>query len=224
MSTLCHNRLIQTTAGINPGAIHNNRITNLCALADYNITADHRLLHRSVDLTAVSYDGAGDLTVRTVILRRKRFHIGINLPVLLIQIELRHDVNQLHVRFPVRGQCSDILPVAIEFICKKTLSLIMTVRDDVLAEIQSWSILVDLQSLLEGLPGENINSHGRQIAARMLRLLLEVRNLLFLIGDHNAKTLRLFHGNRHDRNGNICVIFLMKVQHGLIVHLVNMIP
>ena len=61
--------------------------------------------------------------------------LGINLPEFLIKIEFRNNIYQLHIGFPVGAEGSHILPVAVVFIGKKTLSLLVAIRDDMLAEI-----------------------------------------------------------------------------------------
>ncbi len=181
------------------------------------------MLHLTVNLTAVSYDGTKHLTGRAVILRRQRLYIGIDLPVFLIQVEFRNDVNELHIRFPVGRQRTNILPVAVKLIGKQPLTLISAIRNDVLAKIKPGSILVGLQRLFKCFPGENINSHGCQIAARVGRLLFKICNLPVFIGNHDAESLGLFHRNRHNSNGHVRIILLVEVQHGFIVHLINVI-
>ena len=57
----------------------------------------------------------------------------------------------------------------------------------------------------------------------MFRFLLEIRDPLVLVGDHDAEALCLFHRNRHDRDRHIRIVLLVEVEHGLIVHLVDVI-
>ena len=99
----------------------------------------------------------------------------------------------------------------------------MTIRNDMLSEITSRLIFHLDQCLFEHRPAENINSHGRKIAPRIRRLLLKLGDSLVFIGNYDSETTCFFDRNRHCRDRHICMILLVKIQHDLVIHLVNMI-
>ena len=92
---------------------------------------------------ALLHDG-----VRGQVLWLNNIAFRIDLPVFLVKIELRNQVDQLHVRFPIRAKCSDVLPVTVVLICKKTLASLMAIRDNMLAEIASALILHRVERFL----------------------------------------------------------------------------
>ena len=74
----------------------------------------------------------------------------------------------------------DILPVAMELISIQVAVFRKAVRDDMLAEIAAGDFRLRNQRLFEHLPAENVDAHGRQVASRLLRLLLKGSNLTVL--------------------------------------------
>ena len=91
-------------------------------------------------------------------------------------------------------------------------------------EVQSRLFRIGEKRFLQRLPVEDINTHRRQIAARICRLLLEVSNPAVFIGNHNSEAFRFFHRNRHNCYGHLCAVLLVEIKHHFIVHLINMIP
>ena len=82
-----------------------------------------------------------------------------------------------------------------------------------LAEIQCRLICHSNQCFLQCLPVEYVNTHG----------CFKLGDTMVLICDHDTETACLLNGNRHYRNGNLCIVGLMEVQHNFIIHLINMI-
>ena len=97
--------------------------------------------------------------------------------------------------------------------------------DDVLAEIVLGIRVIHIldQELAQSGPGEDVDAHGSQGAAGMCGLLLEVDDVVVVIGDHDAEAARLLHGDGHDRDGRRRAFFLVAVKHLVVVHLVNMV-
>ena len=74
-------------------------------------------------------------------LGRDLLTLGIDLPVLLIQIEFRNNVDQLHIGFPVGAQSPHILPVAVILVCEDPPAVVVAVGDNVLSEVTARLIL-----------------------------------------------------------------------------------
>ena len=79
------------------------------------------------------------------------------------------------------------------------------------------------QSLPQCLPGEDVDAHGCEIALRFLRLLLEFHDLAALIRIHDAKTAGFLPRYRTNRNCQLGFLFLMELEHRIIVHFINVI-
>ena len=121
--------------------LHDNRVTHDRTLLDHNAASDDRiraLLHKS---PCRRRSGSGQVTasseiycggIRIIIFR-------IDFPELLIQVELRNNIDQLHICFPVGSECSDILPVSVVLIRNEPFALFMTVRNDMLCQSRSCS-------------------------------------------------------------------------------------
>ena len=99
----------------------------------------------------------------------------------------------------------------------------MTVRYDMLSEIAVRLIFQCEKRFSEHRPAENVNSHRCKVAARILRLLFKLLDLPAVIRNHDSETARLFHRNRHRRDGNIRFVRLVVIQHHFIIHLVDMV-
>ena len=181
------------------------------------------MMHLSVNFSAFTDQTSVCYRFCRNILRRDNISSCINFPEFLIKIKFWYNIDQFHIGFPVRTQSSHIFPVAIILIGKKSLTFLLTVRKNMLSEIAAVLILQSDQSLLENRPAENINSHRRKIAARLLRFFLKFCYPSGFICYHDPETACLFNRNRHTCNGNVCFICLVKVQHYLIVHFINMV-
>ena len=182
------------------------------------------MIYFTINLRSLSDQTAIRHCIFCNVLRRNDISPCINPPVFFIQVKLRNNVDQFHIRFPVGTQSSYILPVAIILVGKKSLPFVFTVRKDMLTKITVTLCFQCQQSFLQYRPAEYVNSHGSQITARLLRFLLEFPHTSLLIRHHNPESACFFHRNRHTCNRNIRFICLMEIQHYLIVHLIDVIP
>ena len=98
-------------------------------------------MYLAVYLGSFTDDALLNNGIRGEILWLDNITLRVDLPVFLVQIELRNQVDELHICFPVRAECTDILPVAVVFICKETFSILVAIRDDMLTKITSALIL-----------------------------------------------------------------------------------
>ena len=57
----------------------------------------------------------------------------------------------------------------------------------------------------------------------MFRFLLKFQDPVRLVRNTNPKSACLFNRNRNRRHRNVCVVGFMKVQHYLIIHLVDVV-
>ena len=181
------------------------------------------MINLSVDLRALADQTAVCHCIRCDILRRDNISLGIDPPVFFIKIELRNNVDQFHIGFPIRSQSSNILPVSTVFVGKKSLPLVLTIRKDMLAKVTVALCLKCDQSLLQHRPAKYVNSHRSQIAARLLRFLLEFLHTSCLVSHHDAETACFLHRDRHTCNCDIRFVCLVEIQHDLIVHLVDVV-
>ena len=100
----------------------------------------------------------------------------------------------------------------------------MAVRNNMLSEVQSRLFRIRYQCILQCLPVENIDSHTGQIAPGMFWLFLKLCDLPVLVSYHNAESAGLLQRHRHLRDGDFSPAGLVKIQHDLIVHLIDVIP
>ena len=100
----------------------------------------------------------------------------------------------------------------------------MAIRNDMFPKIQRRLLRIDIQCFPQRLPVKNINPHGCQITSGILGFFLKIRNPFVLVGNHDAEPLCLLHRHGHDGYRHLRVVFLMEIQHHLIIHLINMIP
>ena len=113
-----------------------------CTRLDGNAFTDHRIVYLTMDLTALCDDAALYVRVLGNKLWCRVLRVGIDLPVLLVEVELRNDRYELHVGLPVGLESSDVLPVAVKLIREDAAALVEKIRDDVLTEVLAWNILV----------------------------------------------------------------------------------
>ena len=74
------------------------------------------------------------------VLRRDHITLSIDLPVFFIQVELRDNIDQLHICFPIGTKSTYVLPVTIVLIRKDPLALCVAVWNDMSV---SYTHLVD---------------------------------------------------------------------------------
>ena len=202
---------------------HNNGIPHHSSLFNRYIRTDDAIMHFTINLRTFTDDASFNNGFPGYVLWTDDITFGIDFPEFFIQVKFRNDIDQFHICFPIRPQCSYVFPVSVEFIGKQSLSVISAVWQDMFTEVTVWLIFQCHQRLFECLPGENINSHGCQITSWMFRFFFKLGNTSRAVSDHNTETACLFNRHRHTGNGHICLICLMIIKHHFVIHLVNMV-
>ena len=100
----------------------------------------------------------------------------------------------------------------------------MAIGNNMLPEIQGRLSRHGKQRSLQRLPIKDIDSHTGQIAPGMFGLFLKLCDLPVLVSYHNAESAGLLQRHRHHRDGDFSPAGLVKIQHDLIVHLIDVIP
>ena len=177
----------------------------------------------SVNFCSVCNDTFVYNSILCNILWRNIRTVRIDLPEFFIKIKLRNDVDQFHIRFPIRAECSNIFPVSVVLICKQPVPFFMTIWNNVFSEITVWLVFQLDKCLFKNRPAEDIDSHRCQITAWLLRLLFEFFDPAVLICHYNSETACFFHRHRHCCNCHISIVCLMEIKHHFIIHLINMI-
>ena len=104
-------------------------------------------MHFSANLRAIADDAPVNDCLSGNILRRKGAAVGKYLPIFFIQVKLWNNINQLHIRLPVRAESSHIFPVSVILVCKQPLPPFMAVWNNMLPKITSLDVLQCDQSL-----------------------------------------------------------------------------
>ena len=93
-----------------------------------------------------------------------------------------------------------------------------------LAEIAAGTVgALFLQTLGQSAGVKDIDAHRGQIAGRLLRLLMELNDLILGVCLHDAKPVRFLNRHRHDGDGQVSALALMEVQHRAVVHLIDVV-
>ena len=92
-----------------------------------------------------------------------------------------------------------------------------------LSEVTSRFVLFLNQRVPQDRPTKYVNPHRGKITSRIRRFFLKFCNLILFICNYDSEPAGLLHRNRHGSDGYIRLILLVKIQHLLIIHLVNMI-
>ena len=79
------------------------------------------------------------------------------------------------------------------------------------------------QQLAQILPVENIDSHGSKIALRVLRLLFKLYDIACLIRIHDPEAARFLDRHRTDRDRRVRSLINVRLQHLVIVHLIDVV-
>ena len=109
-------------------------------------------MYFTVDFGSLTNDALIHNCILGNVLRRNHIPLGVNPPEFFIKIKLRNDIDQLHICFPVRTKCSNIFPVAIVLIGKKTLAFFLTIRKNMFTKITSVLIFQCDQRILKNRP------------------------------------------------------------------------
>ena len=141
MYVLSHNGFGYLTPRAHDASLHDNGIAHHGSLADGDTGSDDGVDHVAVNLCALADDAALNLRLAVHILRRNHIALGVDTPVFLVQVELRNNVDQLHVGLPVGAERSHILPVAVVLVRKDTVTAGMAVGDNMFSEVTSGLVL-----------------------------------------------------------------------------------
>ena len=141
-------RLVNGTVLSDLRIVHDYGITDHGTLSYGYVAAYYGVVNLSVYIGPFSYDTLFDHGIGGYVLRRQSVALCVYLPVFLIEIEFRYDINELHIGLPIRAEGSDILPVAVELIGKLSLSHPVTVRDHMLSEIKPGLLGIFDKSIL----------------------------------------------------------------------------
>lgn len=108
-------------------------------------------MYLTVNLGSLTYDTAVDGRISRNILRTNNIAFCINLPELLIKVELRNNIDQLHVCFPVRTKSTLIFPVSVKLVSEETLSVVTAIWKNMLSKITVFSDLSEHSKTLSKL-------------------------------------------------------------------------
>ena len=131
----CDDRFIDHTVFSDDGILHNDGIPHHCAFSNHNSGTDHGISDFSVNFGTITDNAALHNCLFRNILRWQSRTVRIDLPELLVKIEFRNQVDQLHIGFPVRTKSSHVFPIAIILVCKKPFTILMAVRNHMLSKI-----------------------------------------------------------------------------------------
>ena len=128
-------------------------------------------------------------------------------------------VHDLHIGLPQRGYGPYILPVAAEMIGVHLAAVPQQIGYDIVSEVIGGvgiSLILD-QIFFQNIPVKDIDTHGCQIGLGILGFLLELCDLVVLIGHHQSETGGFIPGNLHDRYAELRAFFLMELQKIIVV-------
>jgi len=137
-----------------------------------------------------------------------------------LQPQPRLGQQNIHIRLPIGFDGPHVSPIPFKGI---GVDLFHSdgIPDDVLAEIVSAAFL---ERFLKIINIENIHAHGGEIALGFIRFLLPIDDALLLVDYADAKMAGFFPGHAHHGDGNLGFFLLVKLDHGGIIHPVDMIP
>ena len=218
--------MLDGSARLDDGAAHNHGSLNGSTLLDDNAREEDGVVDRAVDFAAFGDHGVDDGCIAADLLAGLAGVAGVDLPVLIKQVDAgMTGVQDLHVGLPQAGDGADILPVAAEMIGIHTAAVFQQVGDDVLAKVVLGVGIgfVLGEVFLQHIPVEDVDTHGSQVGLRVLRLLLELADLVVLVGDHQSEAGSLIPGHFHNSDGELGVLFLMETQEVGVILLANLV-
>ena len=183
------------------------------------------MLHRAVDFRAFRNQRIAHNSALGDVVRRKARILGVDAPLLIVQVNRHGHAEQVHVRFPQGLNRADVLPVALEVVCHHNLLVVQHRGDDVLAEVVGGCLvcLVRGQVRAELRPREDVNAHGRLVGLGLLGLFFKFNNVVVRVRIHDAEAARFFPRHRAHSNRRIRAFADVVLQHGVVVHLINMV-
>ncbi len=149
----------------------------------------------------------------------------MNNPRAIIEIEFRRVLEQIHVRQPVRVYRPHVHPIAAVRVGEHALAVFDHARDDVFAEIvrrlSAFGIFAQIP--IQHGQAEHVNPHRGQGAWRVFGFFHKIGHAVVGSGGHDAKSRG--HGRRDAKggNGHVRRVVGVKCQHGIKVHLVDVI-
>ena len=100
-NVLCDNCLIDLASFTDLCLVHDNGIADHGSLTDRYAASDDGIIYLSIDIGTFADDTSLYHTVPSDVIGGLDLTLGIDLPVLLIQVELGHNINQFHIGFPI---------------------------------------------------------------------------------------------------------------------------
>ena len=146
---------------LDDGVRHDDTVADNSALFNNNACEQHREVYHAVDLAALCYHGVLNLAGGACVMRRHYRVSGVDLPVVVQQIERNLRVKDIHVSFPQGVDGSNVLPVTIEVVRYHLFLVLEHCGDYVLTEILGCALVVFVVNkvLAELGPCEHINTH-----------------------------------------------------------------
>ena len=160
-----------------------------------------------------------DLRRRTDAGRRPLLGARVDEPVLVVEVELRVVLEEGHVRLPVGLDRPDVLPVAVEAVGVHAGSAVEHRRDDVRSEVGE----VLGQPAAEGPLAEDVDAHRREVALRLLRLLLPVDHPTGLVHREDPHPAGVGERDPPDGDRHVGPLGAVRGNERLVVHLVDVV-
>ena len=195
-------------------------IFTYCDGAEQNGIFDRSVYHRSLgNQRRFHFGRIGN------IVRRLSGVTAVYLPLLVLEVEPSVSVENIHIRFPKRGNGSYVLPIAVELIRYHLLIVGKHFRDYVFTEIVFRRLIrfVLDEVFAEFFPGEDIYTHRSLCALGLLGFFLKFVNLALFVEIHNSETRRLLDGYVEHRYRAIGVLLFVHVKHCRIIHFINVV-
>ena len=209
--------------------------------------ADVRAQHAAGDLAArddaarrddrVQRHPAPVVVVEHELRRRRLFHVRAQRPLRVVQVELRVDVAEVHVRLVVGVDGADVAPVL-----RRLLVLVVErvrvdrlarehARDDVLAEVVMRVVpRVFLERRNQRLGLEHVDAHGRQARVgraghrrRLARLLVEADHPVLIVHRQDPEPVGVGNRDLQRRQGRRRLPLDVELEHPGVVHLVDVV-
>ena len=233
---------------------HHHAVTHIGTGLNGHIGGDHAVIHIALDLAALADGAVLHHRAFTDVVGRRHGVAAVNTPAFVGQIQIYIGIDNIQVGLPQTVNGAHIFPVAGEGIGKQPLAGVQHGGDDVLAEVV-FGIGIGLilgEIAAQGLPGEDVNSHGGhvgrvgvclvqlQVLAQLApaeyihahrgfvalglgRLLGKFVNTVVLVGSQNTKTGGLLPRHLQHSDGTVRIVLFVEVDHLGVVHLVDVV-
>ena len=198
---------------------HHDRVAHDGTHVDAHARRQHGVHHHPVDLAAVTDEAAVDLGGGADLGRCTLLGLGVDDPVVVVQVELGVVGQQRHVGFPVGLDRADVLPVAVELVAEDARVAIEHGRDHVLAEVHE----VIAEPAPERTLREDVDAHGGEVALGLFRLLLPVDDAVGLVERQDAHPRRIGQRNAANRDRHVGTAPAVGSEERRVVHLVDVV-